>query len=150
VIQSQRSTDLENFRIQWNLELSSRHPGRRPLASSPSSNSLPPGQTTIITTLNGGLAIRPTRPGPLPKPRNLPIPPIQCQMSGGPQERSVISLFESIHTLLHQGSGQYSDEDGELPEFRTRTAYSRAAKLQAIQYANYTWIQTANGSLLPL
>jgi len=139
---AQTTTDLENFRTQWNLEIASRYPGRPSNTRPP----LAPGQTTIITALNGGLAVRPPRPGPLPKPRSLPILPIQRQMAGGRQERSVIALFESVHA---QRPAQLDDE-GELLEARPRNQYSREAKLQAIQYAKYTWVQTTTGSLLPI
>jgi hypothetical protein len=115
-LQSQGAPDLEAFRSQWNLEIASRYPGR-PMASS----TLPASQTTIITALNGGLTIRPIRPGPLPKPRSLPVLPIQRQMAGGPQERSVINLFAIIHS--QQRFPQLNDEGEVLPTLSANSTY---------------------------
>jgi len=68
----QSQSSLESFRLQWNEEIGLRYPGRPANTPAP----LPAGQTTIITALNGGLAVRPLRPGPMPKSKYLPVPPI--------------------------------------------------------------------------
>ena len=119
-----------------------RYPGRPANASAP----LLAGQTTIITALNGGLAVRPIRPGPMPKSKYLPVPPIQRQMVGGPSEQSVISLFDSVHA---QRSAQF-DNEGEVTPSIARIQYTREAKLAAIRYAKFTWKQLADGKLVPL
>ena len=96
-------TALESFRIQWNAEIAASHPGR------PRNTPLP-GQSSIIRALNGGVALRPARPGPVPQSRPLPVLLIQRQMVGGPQESSVVALFDSVHSQQSAGF----DEEGEL------------------------------------
>ena len=59
--------NLEAFRQELNL-------GRQPRFSLPTGPALA-SQSKLITALNSGIAIRPTRPGPIAKPRNLPRPP---------------------------------------------------------------------------
>jgi hypothetical protein len=59
----------------------------------PGNAALPFGQTTIITALNGGLAVRPVRSGPLSKACVPPVPPIKRRMVGGQQEATVLSVF---------------------------------------------------------
>jgi hypothetical protein len=55
-------------------------------------------------------------------------------MVGGPQEHSVVALFDSVYS---QQIARF-DEDSEIPTTPPRKQYSREAKLAAIKYAKFT------------
>jgi hypothetical protein len=67
-------------------------------------------------------------------------------MVDGPQESSVGTLFDSVHSQQSAGF----DKEGELTVSPPRKQYSREAKLAAIQYAKFTWRQMPDRSLVPI
>ena len=116
--QVKQSSALEQFRLEWNCETAARYYDRPPASTA----SLPHSQTTIFTYWNRGLVIRPTSPGP--------IPPYWRQMAGGPQEPSVIALFDSVRPRCR--SYGFRDEDSEIPPFSI--TYRLLSRDQALGY----------------
>jgi hypothetical protein len=125
--------EIERRRLEYNETILTRFPGP---------HTLEPGQTTLIPAMNGGVAIRPLRPGPKPTIKPLPQLPIERRMVGGPQEAQAIALFDAFR---REEAGEDEDE-----EKRTRRSYPRESKIQAIEYAKFTWWKHPNGTLEPL
>ena len=142
--QAFQDLDLDRRRREYNTQIA-RFTGRR---KNPDNTALPPGQTTIITALNGGLAIRPVRPGPFPKARVPPVPPIERRMVGGPQEATVLSVFDAFRKPVDD-QDMASDSDSENSTL-SRRSYPRECKLLAIEYAKYTWTFKPDRTLEPL
>jgi hypothetical protein len=83
--------------------------------------------------LNKGLTIQPTRPRPLPKPRNLPIPLINRQLTSKIQETSVLSLFKSVQASQAAAiTTDFGPKNNENYRSQPCLLYPREAKLQAI------------------
>ena len=62
-VQPHPDPEMEQYRLEHNAIMAERHPGRP-------RNALSPNQTTLIVAMNGGVAIRPPRPGPIPRVSN--------------------------------------------------------------------------------
>jgi hypothetical protein len=127
-----QDTELDRRRHEYNAQMA-RYTGR---PKNPENAALPPGQTTIITALNGGLAVRPVRPRPLPKARVPPVPPIERRMVGGPQEATVLSVFDAFRNPAENRDVSDGSDDKTSP--RSRRSYLQECKLLAIEYAKYT------------
>jgi len=134
------------------------------------------GQTTLITTLNGGLAaIRRPRPGLAPKTNRstslLPISTLsrsntERRFIGGANEQAVQKMFSSFRkergrpgdleaeALPDDDSDANSDcEDDTTKDTtkdyvpRRRTSYLQEYKLAAIEYFQTTWRKKKDGSI---
>ena len=122
------------------------------------------GQTTILSTLNGGISIHrpaPTpRPGPAPKSTGQANTVLGRRLAGGQNEKQVIELFATVR-LAQTDDGEPGDvdiangrfeEDEEQEEDQyeyiptKRYSYSREHKLAAIDYFQTTWKENKDGT----
>lgn len=117
------------------------------------------GQTTIFSTLNGGLSLvrppPPLRPGKAPKWSGQADTILGRRIVGGQNEKQVVELFATVR-LAQSDNAKLGDidiangittfEDDKEDEFeyipRRRYAYSREHKLAAIDYFQTTWRKT--------
>ena len=121
------------------------------------------GQTTILNTLNGGLALqRPPstpRPGPKAKSTGQSNTVLGRRLVGGANEKQVVQLFASVR-LSQEEDGEPGDldivnntgvdEDLDDLDFEylptKRYSYSREHKLAAIDYFQTTWRENKDGT----
>jgi hypothetical protein len=122
-------------------------------------NSLERGQTTIFSTLNGGLSLqRPPRPGPVPKAAGQANTVLGRRLVGGTIEKEVVELFATVR-LAQTEEGEPRDEDivngrvvdeveDDEDEYipTKRYSYSREHKLAAIDYFQTTWRENKDGT----
>jgi hypothetical protein len=129
-----------------------------PLPRLRASEPLEAGQTTIFSTLNGGLGVAkppaPPRSGPTPKTSGKADTVLGRRLVGGQNERQVVELFATCR--LAQGDTaelgdddvangvavieeELEDDDDESEYIPRRYAYSREHKLAAIDYFQTTW-----------
>lgn len=114
------------------------------------------GQTTIFSTLNGGISIH--RPARTPRPRPAPKSTGQANtvlgrhLAGGQNEKQVIKLFATIQLAqtddgeprdMDITNGRFEeDEEQEEDQYKymptKRYSYSREHKLAAIDYFQTT------------
>ena len=115
------------------------------------------GQTTILSTLNGGISIqRPPpqpRPGPVLKASGQANTVLGRHLIGGQNERQIIELFATVRLGQDNDGGEPGDIDianGRMPDFddseeeedytpKKRYQYSQEHKLAAIDYFQTTW-----------
>lgn len=134
------------------------------------------GQTTLITTLNGGLAaVRRSRPGPTPKTNScstsllptsiLPRSNTERRFTGAENEQAIQQMFSSFRrergrpedleaeALPDDDSDADSDDDNTTKDTtedhipRRRASYPREYKLAAIEYFQITWRKKKDGSI---
>jgi len=134
------------------------------------------GQTTLITTLNGGLAaVRRHRPGPTPKTNShsislLPTSTLarsdtERRFTGSENEQAVQQMFSSFQrergrpedleaeALPDDNSDADSDDDNTTKDTtedyipRRRASYPQEYKLAAIEYFQTTWRKKKDGSI---
>jgi hypothetical protein len=127
------------------------------------------GQTTILSTLNGGIGIQrppPTpRPGPVPKASGQANTVLGRRLINGQNEKQVLELFATVRLGQDdKGTGEpgdidianrrfpnlEEDEDDEDDEddytLTKRYQYSREHKLAAIDYFQTTWRLNKDGT----
>jgi hypothetical protein len=124
--------ELDRRRHEYNAQIA-RYTGR---PKNPGNAALPPSQTTIITALNSGLAVRPVRPGPLPKACVPLVPPIKRYMVSGPQEATVLSVFDVFRNPAENRDVSDGSDNETSP--RSQRSYPQECKLFAIEYTKYT------------
>jgi hypothetical protein len=123
---------------------------------------LPVGQTTLLNTLNGSLAItrppHPLRQGPKPNCTNKSTTILGRRLVGGVNEQQAVKTFANARLeeeLPEPGDEDITrgvfDEDLEDSEddyvpVHKRHAYSREHKLIAIDYFNTTWKELEDGT----
>jgi hypothetical protein len=133
-----------------------------PLPCLCASEPLKAGQTTIFSTLNGGLGVvrppLPPRLGPKPKINGKADTVLGRRLTGGQNEKQVVELFatcrlaqsdtvelgdDDIANGVAVIEEESEDEDDEYEYIlRRRYAYSREHKLAAIDYFQTTWKKT--------
>jgi hypothetical protein len=127
------------------------------------------GQTTILSTLNGGIGIQrppPTpRPGPVPKASGQANTVLGRRLINGQNEKQVLELFATVRLgqddkgtgepgdidianrrfpNLEEDEDDEDDEDDYTPTKRYQ--YSREHKLAAIDYFQTTWRLNKDGT----
>ena len=138
-----------------------------PPVAAPSASPLLTGQTTLTSTLTGGIGIqRPIRPGPVPgkKPRSSDTL-LNRRLAGGPNEQHVVQEFAAFRLGTSQDGepgdqeitnrvvsdlledGVNSDDEEGIGDYiaARRYAYTREHKLAAIDYFQKTWKKLDNG-----
>jgi hypothetical protein len=125
---------------------------------------LEPGQTTIFSTLNGGISIAqpplPPRLGPRPKTTGQADTVLGRRMTGGPNEKQTVELFAAVQLSQYDNAepgdldivnGRVIEEEEDVDDndytLLKRYSYTREHKLAAIDFYQLTWKELKDGTL---